>query len=134
MKTIDYTNIRRSKALDYTTEQCKQTPVLFSNFGNGQPTFEPANYTDYEYISICTFACISTTPKLKNLTKAKRTEVGGVVADKTTMIAQASGIFASLNGQKFEQGQLIDAIADIASNHGYLVLKSHNDGYTYRIR
>lgn len=94
------TKINRTKALDYTSEQCKQHPVLFSNFGNGQPTFEPENHADFEYISICTFACISTTPKLKNLTKAKRTEVGGVVADKTTMIAQASGIFVALNGKK----------------------------------
>ena len=134
MYTFDYANIRRSKALDYTTEQCKQHPVLFSNFGNGQPTFEPANHTDYEYISICTFACISTTLKLKNLTKAKRAEVGGVVADKKTMITQASGIFAELNGKQMDQTALINAIADIASNHGYLVLKSRNDGYTYRIR
>ena len=134
MKTIDYTNSRRSKALDYTAEQCKQNPVIFSNFGNGQPTHEPENHADFEYISINTFACIDTTPKLKNLTKAKRAEIGGVFADKQTLVAQASGSFADLNGKQMDQTALINAIADIACEHGYIVLKSRNDGYTYRIR
>lgn len=128
------TIFNRSKALDYTTEQCKQNPVIFSIFGNGQATHEPINHRDFEYISICTFACISTTAKLKNYTKENRKSVGGVVSSKETKCVSASGIFSELDGLTLESHRLVEAIADIAAEHGYIVLKSRNDGYTYRIR
>ena len=125
-----------SHALNMTSAQCKENPVLWSSFGNGQPLFEPVGYNDCKIISINILSNgLTTTIKLPGGLSKEDNEHIGYVSFELGKEVKATGIFSSLNGDIYkDKFKLSELLADIAAQNNFIVLRNRNDGFNYRIR